>query len=501
MKKRSLAVVLALALMIPMSGCLPQSSTADTGGNNSSANINQNVDPNKPLAMGDVENPVTLTMVIKDHSPENKADAEWIKLLNEELLEANIGAQIELLAMQSGSYQTNLGLMLSGGTIPDLIWFQGGDEEFALTQKILVDLTDYVENSVYMKDTMEEYQLQRLGNYPYLVYLTPASVKVPVMRSDVLESLSIKDEFLADPTIDNYLKLFQELQTKGYNAVWTVPGDLAEINNTFDQAFGLTTTWLQQEDGSYIYAPVSDQAKEKLKFYAQLYKEGILDNDYLTDTWETKENKFYSGQTAIVSGTQGAVIDVYNNNQVAANGEGASLTILPPAKGDAQGYTPFSVAKETRGMAISALSENQALAFQVLDFMCSPRGRFVELLGTEGNNYEVGEDGKINITNTWYVPMFNTLANFDESVLSKPYYSDVAQTSLDMVNEYMSLDNDFAIPSELIVSWDAAQNVVSEFYADYIIGNKSDADWDAFVTSFYKMGGQTVTDYANSVLK
>ena len=451
--------------------------------------------------MGDVENPVTLTMVIKDHSPENKADADWIKLLNEELLKAGIGAQVELVAMQSGSYSTNLGLMLSGGNIPDLIWFQGGDEEFALTQKILVDMTDYVENSVYMKDAMEEYQLQRLENYPYLVYLTPASVKVPVMRSDVLDSLSIKDEFLANPTIDNYHKLFQELKAKGYEAVWTVPGDLSEINNTFDQAFGLTSTWLKQEDGSYIYAPVSDQAKEKLQFYAQLYKEGILDNDYLTDTWETKENKFYSGQTAIVSGTQGAVIDVYNNNQVAANGESASLTVLPPAKGDAQGYTPFSVAKETRGMAISALSEHQDLAFQVLDFMCSPEGRFVEILGTEGNNYEVGEDGKITITNTWYVPMFNTLNNFDESVLSKPYYSDVAQSSLDMVNEYMSLDNDFAISSDLTVSWDAAQNVVSEFYADYIIGNKTDADWDAFVASFYEMGGQAVTDYANSVLK
>ena len=500
MKKRILSAALALALMLPMSGCLPQSNTTGSG-NNTSSNTSQNVDPNKPLAMGDVENPVTLTMVIKDHSPENEADAAWIKLLNEELLKAGIGAQVELVAMQSGSYSTNLGLMLSGGNIPDLIWFQGGDEEFALTQKILVDMTDYVENSVYMKDAMEEYQLQRLENYPYLVYLTPASVKVPVMRSDVLDSLSIKDEFLANPTIDNYHKLFQELKAKGYEAVWTVPGDLSEINNTFDQAFGLTSTWLKQEDGSYIYAPVSDQAKEKLQFYAQLYKESILDNDYLTDTWETKENKFYSGQTAIVSGTQGAVIDVYNNNQVAANGESASLTVLPPAKCDAQGYTPFSVAKETRGMAISVLSEHQDLAFQVLDFMCSPEGRFVEILGTEGNNYEVGEDGKITITNTWYVPMFNTLNNFDESVLSKPYYSDVAQSSLDMVNEYMSLDNDFAISSDLTVSWDAAQNVVSEFYADYIIGNKTDADWDAFVASFYEMGGQAVTDYANSVLK
>ena len=128
--------------------------------------------------------------------------------------------------------------------------------------------------------------------------------------------------------------------------------------------------------------------------------------------------------------------------------------------------------------------------------MCSPEGRFVELLGTEGNNYEKDDSGKITITNTWYVPMFNTLANFDESILVTPYYSEVAQES-----QYMTLDNDFAIPSDLTIDWDAAQNVVAECYADYIIGNKTAADWDAFVQSFYDMGGQAVTDYANTVLK
>ena len=506
MKKRILSAALALTMTLSLSGCLPQNEAPTTPSTtppstSGSAGTSQSTDPSKPLAMGDVENPVTLTMVIKDHSPENTADAAWMELLNQELLNAGIGAQVELLAMQSGTYSTNLGLMLSGGTIPDLIWFQGGDEEFALTQKILADLTPFVENSVYMKDAMEDYQMERLENYPYLVYLSPASVKVPVMRTDILDSLEIKDTFLADPSIDNYYKLFQELKAKGYTAVWTIPGELAEINNTFDQAFGLTTTWMQQDDGSYIYSAVSDQAKEKLDFYVKLYQEGLLDNDYLTDTWETKENKFYSGETAIISGTQGAVIDVYNNNQIAANGESAQLTVLPPAKGAAQSYSPFSVAKETRGMAISALSENQALAFQVLDFLCSPEGRFVELLGTEGNNYEKDDSGKITITNTWYVPMFNTLANFDESVLVTPYYSEVAQESLDMVSEYMTLDNDFAIPSDLTIDWDAAQNVVAEFYADYIIGNKTAADWDTFVQSFYDMGGQAVTDYANTVLK
>ena len=151
-------------------------------------------------------------------------------------------------------------------------------------------------------------------------------------------------------------------------------------------------------------------------------------------------------------------------------------------------------------MAISAISENQALAFQVLDFMCSPEGRYLELLGNEGTHYEVGADGKATITATWYVPMFNTLGNFDESQLNGTYYSAVAQSSLDMISEYMTLDNDFAIPSDLAISWDAAKAVVSEFYADYILGNKTAADWDAFVQNFNDMGGAAVTEYANSVL-
>ena len=505
MKKRVLSATLALAMTLSLAGCLPSSnapagSSASSSAAGSSAATSQPADPNKPLAMGDTENPVTLTMVIKDHSPETESDAKWMESLNAGLLEAGIGAQVELLSMQSGTYSTNLGLMLTGGTIPDLIWFQGGDEEFALTQHILADLTPYVENSVYVKDAMEDYQLERLENYPYLIYVSPASVKVPVIRTDILDSLECKDEFLADPTVDNYYKLFQELKEQGFSAAWTVAGDLAEINNTFDQAFGLTTTWMEQEDGSYIYSGISDAAKEKLDFYKKLYEEGLLDSDYLTDTWETKENKFYSNEVAIVSGTQGATVGIYNDNQVAANGEGAALTVLPPAKGAAQAYSPFSVAKETRGMAISALSENQDLAFQVLEFILGPEGRFLELLGNEGENWEYNDEGKIVMTTTWYPFMFNTLENFDESVLAEPYYSESAQASLDMINEYMTMDNDFTIPSDLTTSWDAAQNVVAEFYANYIIGNNTEADWDAFVENFYTMGGQAVTDYANTVL-
>ena len=170
MKKRILSLALAAVMALSLAAC-GSKEEAPAAPSSTPAVSSTPADPNKPLAMGDTANPVTLSIVIKDRSPENADDAAWIATLNEKLLEAGIGAQLELIAMQSGSYATNLGLMLSGGTIPDLIWFQGGDEEFALTQQILADLTPYIENSVYMKGVMEEYMLERISNYPYLVYL------------------------------------------------------------------------------------------------------------------------------------------------------------------------------------------------------------------------------------------------------------------------------------------------------------------------------------------
>lgn len=94
----------------------------------------------------------------------------------------------------------------------------------------------------------------------------------------------------------------------------------------------------------------------------------------------------------------------YNSNQVAANGEGAALTVLPPAKGVSQGYLPLDVSKESRGFAISAVSEHKDLAFEVLDFAVSEQGRILDLLGTEGTDYKI-EDGKYTLLpdhDNWY---------------------------------------------------------------------------------------------------
>ena len=190
---------------------------------------------------------------------------------------------------------------------------------------------------------------------------------------------------------------------------------------------------------------------------------------------------------------------------VAANGESAALRVLPPAKGEAQGYTPLDTSKETRGFAISAQSEHKDLAFQVLDFACSPEGRVLDLLGLKGKTY-TEENGKYTLLpahDNWFAVIFGTFANFDLDTVSEetPYWSEAAVSSKEMSSAYSTLDNAFVIPEEYTISWDAANSTLSEFIADFVLGNKTEQDWDAFVEEWNRVGGAAVTEYANSVLK
>lgn len=444
----------------------------------------------------------TLRVAFKDTSISDERQKTWFDSYNKALQNAGIPAKLEVVEMQSGSYQDNLSLMLNSGDIPDIIYFQGGDQVFA-DQGVLEDMTPYIRKSKNLKNVLEDFQKERMKNYPYLLFATPALIPVPVIRTDVLKSCEFGQKILEEPTVENYTALFEELKKK-HNSVFGLDGNLKGINTVFDQAFGLTETWLKTDDG-FVYNRVSEQALEELKYYAELYKKGIIDADYVNATWETKENNFYSGNSAIISGNQGAVIDIYHTNQTAANGEQAALTVLPPAKGIGQGYLPLDVSKESRGFAISSASEHKDLAFQVLDFAASEEGRKYDLLGVEGKQYEIN-DGKYTLLedhNNWCAKFFETFNNFDMENLDPetPYWSEPAMKSKEMSEKYMTMDNAFVIPEEKLVKWDAAETLLGEFTADFVMGNKTEKDWNKFVSEWMAAGGKEITEYANSVLQ
>ncbi|RKX87668.1 MAG: sugar ABC transporter substrate-binding protein, partial [Spirochaetes bacterium] len=309
-----------------------------------------------------------IRIVGKDFSPADDVNIQFLAKVQAGLEEyTGQKVKLELVKVPDGAYKEKLNLMLMGGDIPDLIYFQGGDEAIA-KQGLLVDLKPYVDNSAVMQKVLMEFNKKRIANYPYLLWIAPPRARVALVREDWFKEAGGKTPV----TVDDYYNLFKTLKKNHPDAfVMTDTGNTNRMDFTFEQAFGETATWIKQ-GGSYVYKKVSDAEKKKLAFYQKLYKEGLFDKDYITTKWDTMEDKLYTNKVALVFGTSGVVCDIYDTKL--KKNQGVGLVALPPAKGVGQGYA-VSTAKETRGWAISAQSKNPDLVFKLLEFMATDEGQ------------------------------------------------------------------------------------------------------------------------------
>ena len=106
----------------------------------------------------------------------------------------------------------------------------------------------------------------------------------------------------------------------------------------------------------------------------------------MTNKFDVKEDKFYTGKAGVIFGSSPEVIDIYIGKMREAHpGEEIELTLLPvPSGPGGQGLAAVDVSKESRGWAVSSISENKEAAFAVLDFMASKEGQDIDRMGFEG---------------------------------------------------------------------------------------------------------------------
>lgn len=508
--KKLLALGLSTLLMVSLlAGCgakdtgdtpTDENSKGDSTSTEDTANDDTDavVDADGWVSIGSPDEPVPVSIVIKDVMPDEEDVISMKEVVEEKM--ASHGQYIDLQFMEppAGSYATALPLaMRSGETDADILYFQGGDQSL-MEEGLLQDLTEYIEKSTHVKHIMEPASVERMKNYPYLLWLAPARTAVPLMRKDWADQLDSYKALIEDPTIDNYKALFQELKDKGLaEYALTADGSTDRWDSVFNQAFGVTSTVVKDGD-SYVFSKATDAEKDKLAFYAELYKDGFIDPDYLTNSWDIAEQKFYEGKVGLYVGNIGATAKIYNDKMVSANGEEAELVVLPPAKGVAQAYAAVDVTKESRGFAINADSENKDAAWAFLEFMASPEGRMIDKLGIEGVHYNI-ENDKIVFTDKfpeWWSRIWETTYNFEPTPsLAQPLYPQAAQDSLEMAKEYYVEDVNILVPEELIPIQDGLISLYLEYATDVIRGNDSVDNFDQFVEKWNDSGAGDFTPY------
>lgn len=497
--KKTLALLMATAMTAStLAGCGGSTKTEET---KAAAAENGAAASSEWPAIGTADKPVTVKIMIKDVFP----DEEDVVLLRDAIVEKMGGhgqyVDLQFVEPPAGSYSTAVPIAMMNGDIDaDLVYFQGGD--LALSQQgLLEDLNPYVEKSTFIKSIMTDVNKKRMENYPYLMWLAPSRIQIPAMRKDWAEQLDSYKVLIEDPTVDNYYNMFKEMKEKGLvEYAMTADGSTARFDSMFNQAFGVTGT-IVKEDGKWIFSKSSKAEKAKLEFYAKLFKEGLLDPAYQTDTWDVMEQKFYEGKTGIIAGTLPSV-QIYDNKMRSANGEAAELVILPPAKGVAQGYRAEDVTKEERGFAMNVDSENKDAAWAVLEFMASPEGRILDKVGIEGKHYNI-ENEKIVFTDKWpewWARVWDTTNNFnpENPALEKPVLTTVGQSALDSLNKYLIQDVNILVPEEMTPQWDAMTGYYNEYSSDIIRGVKTSDAFDEMVTKWNEAGG---TDFESVLVE
>lgn len=502
MKKFISIILVSMLLLGVLAGCTTKDATPDTPNTPDSPDVA--VDDAVDGQIGTPDSPVKVSIITKDVDPTDEDIQTLIKEMEKGLAAENKFIEIEYLESPAGTYGESVPLAFRTGQIsPDIIYFQGGDLPIT-NDGLLEDLTSYIDSSTNVKNLLEPHNAEKIKNYPYLLWLSPARVQTPVMRKDFLEKLDSYDVLVKDPTVDNYHNLFKEIVESGTaKYAITADGSLNRMDNVFNHAFGVTSTILKVDD-KWVFSKATEFERDKLEFYAKLHAEGLIDPEYITKQWDTMEKSFYDGESAFVAATAGSVIEIYNNKMTQTHGEEAELVVLPPAKGISQGYISIDVTKEPRGFGISSQSEVKDAAFAVLEFMAGPEGRKLDLIGLKDVHY-TETDGKIVKTersSEWWPKVFETINKFDPSPeLAEPIMSAPALDSLAKAVEYAKDDISVIIPADLIPQWDAMISLYNEYSSDIIRGIKPISAFDEFVDKWNKSGGDDFSDYLEEQLK
>lgn len=243
-------------------------------------------------------------------------------------------------------YDRQVSLALSAGDIPDIMKVTTLDELQELYENDLIaDLTESYEShaSDYLKEIYDSYGGRALENVTFdgKIMAIPGTnadsgPSIVWIRNDWMDSLgiSIDEDGNGCITIEELEMVAKEFMDKNPGkaenvvgialASWLTSGDPDGTYSMNSLAYSLGAfpkTWYEK-DGEIIYGSTTEEMKNALSAAAGWYRDGILDPQVGTRTWDDITALLANGQTGITFGTW-HIPDWLLNNVYALNKEAA----------------------------------------------------------------------------------------------------------------------------------------------------------------------------------
>lgn len=280
--KSTFALVLSMLLsMMLLGACGSTGTTGDEPGGSAAT----------PEQAGDgPKQEISVSMFDRGKVPTEEGTYEnnrWTKWINE-----NSPVTVNWVPVTRSQAQAKLNALIAAGEAPDLIWEYDRNYISQLAnQGAIQPIGDYIEKysttyKAYLEKHPELEPYLKFNGEVYAVSFARETLANHGMwiRQDWLDKQGLKAPTTVEELIDVARK-FKEGDPDGNGQADTVPIAMSNSANAIDQALFFTSEnqWYI-EDGKMQFGRTVDRHADTLGFQKQLFDEGLIDREYITDT-------------------------------------------------------------------------------------------------------------------------------------------------------------------------------------------------------------------------
>ena len=296
--------------------------------------------------------------------------------------------------------------------------------------------------------------------------------------------------------------------------------------------FGVSTylNWMNidQQTNKIEYTPITDEYKNGLKYFADLYKEKLLDNNF-----RGKQFKDVKQLTSAKIPTVGVFAATSWGEGVSAENYLAHYTVMPPLKGPAGSDSTWSYVDTEKIWAewfvVTKNCKYPEIAVRLADYFYSTEGTAVALYGPPGDDYawNYDEDGNFvpNYSKTpagksyfewtymmtpgYPIPHYNSKEyyQFIDYTSSNPTAEEKADAQYESATAAMfkNVKPDIVMPKLSLTAEESTSisdlggyaSYVAEMRYKFISGENIDSLWSSYVANVKKLGVDKMLEVNN----
>ena len=363
-----------------------------------------------------VDKPVTVSWMLSSDVL-NLNDKPVIKEI-----EKRTGVKVDVQAVPSASYEDKVRMVLASGKLPDITeGIPYGELNTLGAQGVFVAINKYADvlpnfQRLYMQENtwvMKSYADDQGNIYIWPVYQLSRDVNHGFLyRKDIFDKYGIKewdntDEFYQAlkklkgifPDSFPYASKTQQYIFRDWSYGWGLGND------------SFFPMYFDERTEKWKLATIQPEFKEMIDFMKKLYKEGLLDPEFITDTQASWTSKMTSEDRAFVTYDWIGRLDMFYN-QAREKIPGYDLRYGNPI-GPTGRIESFNKILNF-GTAVANNNRKEA-ALKMMDYLTSPSGAELITLGIKDEEFIFDSSGKV------VYPELKDLPKVDISTLTNKF--------------------------------------------------------------------------------